>query len=100
MVNLCESKKVCRRVCEPFDLFTSCFSQNSVCVGKGVLDQDNNNLVSTAEAATLQLEFKYLSYLTDEDGYWRAAEKVRTFLSRSNLMFCEINALIQGHVCD
>jgi endoplasmic reticulum Man9GlcNAc2 1,2-alpha-mannosidase len=43
---------------------------------KGIPDRDNNGLSSTAEAGTLQLEFKYLSYLTDDDTYWRAAEKV------------------------
>ncbi|KAG9101368.1 mannosyl-oligosaccharide alpha-1,2-mannosidase, partial [Ceratobasidium sp. 370] len=32
--------------------------------------------VSTAEAATLQLEFKYLSHITGKDVYWRTAEKV------------------------
>ncbi|CAE6474146.1 unnamed protein product [Rhizoctonia solani] len=32
--------------------------------------------VSTAEAATLQLEFKYLSHITGKDKYWKAAEKV------------------------
>ncbi|KAG9125459.1 mannosyl-oligosaccharide alpha-1,2-mannosidase, partial [Ceratobasidium sp. 392] len=32
--------------------------------------------VSTAEAATLQLEFKYLSHITGKEVYWRAAEKV------------------------
>ncbi|CAE6444774.1 hypothetical protein ACGC1H_006871 [Rhizoctonia solani] len=32
--------------------------------------------VSTAEAATLQLEFRYLSYITGKDKYWKAAEKV------------------------
>jgi endoplasmic reticulum Man9GlcNAc2 1,2-alpha-mannosidase len=31
---------------------------------------------STAEATTLQLEFKYLSYLTDNEKYWEKAEKV------------------------
>ncbi|KAG8747898.1 mannosyl-oligosaccharide alpha-1,2-mannosidase [Ceratobasidium sp. 414] len=50
--------------------------EDGICVGKGVLDQDNNNFVSVAEVATLQLEFKYLSFLTDEDNYWRAAERV------------------------
>ncbi|KAB5593388.1 Mannosyl-oligosaccharide alpha-1,2-mannosidase [Ceratobasidium theobromae] len=64
MVNLCGSKK------------------NGVCVGKGVLDRDNNNLISVAEAATLQLEFKYLSYLTDEDNYWRLAEKVMAVIKQ------------------
>lgn len=43
---------------------------------KGVSDTANNNLVSTAEISTLQLEFKYLSFLTDNDEYWEKAEKV------------------------
>lgn len=43
---------------------------------KGILDMDNKGLVSTAEASTLQLEFRYLSFLTDEEDYWRRAEKV------------------------
>lgn len=43
---------------------------------EGVPDRDNNGLVSTAEAATLQLEFRYLSYLTGEDTYWEKAEEV------------------------
>lgn len=42
----------------------------------GVPDEDNRGLVSTAEAATLQLELKYLSQLTGEESYWRAAENV------------------------
>lgn len=42
----------------------------------GVVDKDNNGLASTAEAATLQLELKYLSHLTDDESYWRAAELV------------------------
>lgn len=44
---------------------------------KGIPDYDNNGWVSTAEATTLQLEFKYLSELTEDDRYWKAAEKVR-----------------------
>lgn len=42
----------------------------------GVSDVDNRGFVSTAEASTLQLEFKYLSLLTDEETYWEKAEKV------------------------
>jgi len=45
---------------------------------KGVADMDNRGMSSTAEAATLQLEFKYLSHLTDDYVYWTAAEKVCT----------------------
>lgn len=47
---------------------------------EGVPDRDNNGLASTAEAATLQLEFRYLSYLTGEDTYWEKVEEVRLWL--------------------
>lgn len=36
--------------------------------------------LSTAEVATLQLEFKYLSKLTGEDLYWKKAEKIMAVL--------------------
>ena len=44
---------------------------------QGVRDADNKGLVSTAEISTLQLEFRYLSYLLEDDTYWDAVEKVR-----------------------
>jgi hypothetical protein len=43
---------------------------------RGMPDPDNRGMSSTAEAATLQLEFKYLSYLTDDYVYWKSAERV------------------------
>lgn len=43
----------------------------------GVSDPDNPGLVSTAEAGTLQLEFRYLSHLTDNEIYWDKVEGVR-----------------------
>ena len=43
----------------------------------GWADKDNNGWSSLSEVATLQLELKYLSHLTDDYTYWRAAEKVR-----------------------
>src|ERR1700761_1350188 len=39
-------------------------------------DSQNSFLVSTAEVATLQLEFRYLSQLTGDYKYWKAVEKV------------------------
>jgi len=42
----------------------------------GVPSHDDGGASSTAEAATLQLEFKYLSKLTGETLYWEKAEKV------------------------
>jgi endoplasmic reticulum Man9GlcNAc2 1,2-alpha-mannosidase len=43
---------------------------------KGADEPDIPGIVSTAEAATIQLEFRYLSFLTDNDSYWEAAEWV------------------------
>jgi Glycosyl hydrolase family 47 len=42
----------------------------------GIDDPDAPGLVSTVEATTLQLEFRYLSFLTDNDRYWKAVERV------------------------
>ena len=42
-----------------------------------ISDVHNRNLVSTAEVATLQLEFRYLSEITGNESYWGAVEKVR-----------------------
>ncbi|KAH8815020.1 glycoside hydrolase family 47 protein [Xylogone sp. PMI_703] len=42
----------------------------------GVPSHADGGASSTAEAATLQLEFKYLSKLTGETFYWETAEKV------------------------
>ncbi|OAX39217.1 glycoside hydrolase [Rhizopogon vinicolor AM-OR11-026] len=47
---------------------------------EGVPDRDNYGYVSTAEIATLQLEFRYLAYLTDEDIYWDKVENVMATL--------------------
>ncbi|KAF8481629.1 glycoside hydrolase family 47 protein [Russula ochroleuca] len=47
---------------------------------EGVWAKDDKEFVSTAEASTLQLEFRYLSELTDEDIYWRKAERVMAVL--------------------
>ncbi|KAI4133467.1 MAG: hypothetical protein LQ338_000203 [Usnochroma carphineum] len=43
---------------------------------KGVPSHADNGASSTAEATSLQLEFKYLAMLTGEKDYWSKAEKV------------------------
>ena len=43
---------------------------------QGVPSHDDGGASSTAEAATLQLELKYLSKLTGETFYWNKAERV------------------------
>ncbi|PIL31248.1 hypothetical protein GSI_05946 [Ganoderma sinense ZZ0214-1] len=52
---------------------------------KGAMSEDNQNLVSTAEVSTLQLELRYLSYLTDNDVYWDAAERVMRVIKGASL---------------
>ncbi|KAM0746133.1 glycoside hydrolase [Meredithblackwellia eburnea MCA 4105] len=47
---------------------------------EGIADADNRGLTSVAEAATLQLELKYLSELTGNPIYWRKAEKVMNII--------------------
>ncbi|KAF2831989.1 mannosyl-oligosaccharide 1,2-alpha-mannosidase [Ophiobolus disseminans] len=44
--------------------------------GKGEASHADGGASSTAEATTLQLELKYLAYLTGEAHYWEKAEKV------------------------
>ncbi|KAJ4370676.1 mannosyl-oligosaccharide alpha-1,2-mannosidase [Neocucurbitaria cava] len=44
--------------------------------GKGEASHADGGASSTAEATTLQLELKYLAYLTGEAQYWEKAEKV------------------------
>ena len=43
---------------------------------KGIPSHDDGGASSTAEASSLQLEFKYLAMLTGEKDYWTKAEKV------------------------
>ena len=42
---------------------------------RGVPSQDRG-ISSTSEVATVQLEFKYLSYLTGDEKYWKAARSM------------------------
>ncbi len=55
---------------------------------EGVWAEDNK-LVSTAEASTLQLEFRYLSELTDDDIYWKKAERVGSLDLAGRVQLCE-----------
>lgn len=52
-------------------------SMTNLGLQKGVDDPYRAGLVSTAEAATLQLEFRYLSHATENPIYWDKVEKVQ-----------------------
>ncbi|CAO1629481.1 unnamed protein product [Parajaminaea phylloscopi] len=43
--------------------------------GEAFSDEENHGSSSLAEATTVQLEFKYLSFLTDDASLWRMAER-------------------------
>ena len=66
---------------------------------EGVPDRDNNGLSSTAEATTLQLEFKYLSHLTDNDVYWKAAEQVRVSFLHYSASSTHFYSILLGDGC-
>ncbi|KAI0199849.1 glycoside hydrolase family 47 protein [Astrocystis sublimbata] len=50
---------------------------------EGIRSHADGGSSSTAEASTLQLEMKYLSYLTGNDTYWRKAERVMKVLDNN-----------------
>ncbi|KAJ6568802.1 glycoside hydrolase [Mycena capillaripes] len=60
-------------------------SQVNLAKRLGVADPDNRGLVSTAEAATLQLEFRYLAFLTDNFEYWDKVENVMKVIRQARL---------------
>ena len=65
---------------------------------EGIPDRNSNGWVSTAEVATLQLEWRYLSELTEDEKYWRAVEKVRltySSIGRSNTYIFKVMAIIK-----
>ncbi|KAG6829765.1 hypothetical protein H0H92_003555 [Tricholoma furcatifolium] len=52
---------------------------------EGVPDPYSANIISTAEVSTLQLEFRYLSHLLDDDVYWRRVENVMRVIKEARL---------------
>lgn len=59
------------------------YSSVNLLEGEGVRNHVDNGASSTAEVATLQLEFRYLAKLTGEDLYWKAAEQVMSELDKN-----------------
>lgn len=79
-----KAKELGDRILPTFDTPSGLpLSQINLGLRKGIHDPDYPGLVSTAEVSTLQLEFRYLAYLTDEDTYWEKAENARIQLVSS-----------------
>ncbi|KDQ62916.1 glycoside hydrolase family 47 protein [Jaapia argillacea MUCL 33604] len=60
-------------------------SNVNLAIPEGRADSNSPGLVSTAEVATLQLEFRDLTMVTDEDMYWRKAEKVMAVIKAATM---------------
>ncbi|KAL4940735.1 hypothetical protein BDV06DRAFT_230128 [Aspergillus oleicola] len=52
------------------------YASVNIATRQGLLSHADGGASSTAEATTIQLEMKYLSYLTGKEVYWRKAEHV------------------------
>lgn len=59
------------------------YSSVNLMTGEGIKNHVDNGASSTAEVATLQLEFKYLSYLTGETLFWEKAEHIMKVLEEN-----------------
>lgn len=59
------------------------YSSVNLLSGVGIKNHADNGASSTAEAATLQLEFRYLAKLTGEELYWGIAEKIMSVLDKN-----------------
>jgi hypothetical protein len=61
------------------------FASVDLKTAKGIPSHDDGGASSTAEAGTLQLEFKYLAKLTGEKYYWDKAEKVMEVIDNNGM---------------
>ncbi|TFY57228.1 hypothetical protein EVG20_g8628 [Dentipellis fragilis] len=85
-VFLDKARELADRILPVFDTLSGLpLSLINLALRKGVANDDNQGLVSTAEASTLQLEFRYLSQLTDEDIYWKKAEQVMAVIKAARM---------------
>lgn len=83
------------RLCLAFDQTDSGIPYSSVNLqtGQAIKNHVDNGASSTAEFTTLQLEFKYLSYLTGNKSYWKLAEQVYEPLYSVNPLLGKMDGL-------
>jgi hypothetical protein len=95
-IYLQRARELADRMLPAFDT-PSGYPLTNINLGKrqGSGDPDLPGLVSTAEIATLQLEFRYLSHLTDDETYWRKVEQVS--LPAAYMRSLLDNSFLQDH---
>lgn len=64
---------------------------------QGVASHADDGASSTSEAASLQLEFKYLAHLTGEANYWAKAEKVMKVIDDNGVQDGLVPIYIYAH---
>jgi len=83
---LTKAKELGDRILPTFDTPSGLpLSQVNLGLRQGIHDPEYPSLVSTAEVSTLQLEFRYLAYLTDEEIYWEKAEHVMAVIKAARM---------------
>lgn len=60
------------------------YSSVNLKTGRGIKNHVDNGASSTAEVATLQLEFKYLAFLTGETLFWEKVEHIMKVLDSNS----------------
>lgn len=85
-VYLRKAVDLCDRLALAFDKSESGIPYSSVNLhtGEAIKNHVDDGASSTAEFTTLQMEFKYLSYLTGNTTYWKLAENVYPALYKVN----------------
>lgn len=71
------------------------YSSINLASGRSVKNHVDNGASSTAEFTTLQMELKYLSYITGNDTYWKLSERIyEPLYKNNNLLGRRYNGLI------
>ncbi|QLL32450.1 hypothetical protein HG536_0C06190 [Torulaspora globosa] len=85
-VYLRKAVDLCDRLALAFEKSESGIPYSSVNLqtGEAIKNHVDDGASSTAEFTTLQMEFKYLSYLTGNSTYWKLAENVYPALYKEN----------------
>lgn len=94
-IYLKKATELCDRLSAAFENTGSGIPYSSVNLrtGQAVKNHVDDGASSTAEFTTLQLEFKYLSYLTKNATYWKLAENVYPALYGKNDVFFQYSGL-------
>lgn len=83
---LTKAKDLGERLKGAFDSYSGIpYASVNLHTKEGIIAHDSQGASSTAEAATLQLEFKYLAYLTGDKSYWELSQRVLQVMDSNHM---------------